>query len=67
MLASLNRHAIGALYGTEEVDGQTGLVLELVEGPTLASRLERGPLALGEALQIARQIVDALDAAHANS
>ena len=42
----------------------TALVLELVEGPTLADRLERGPLPIAEALTIARQVAEALDAAH---
>ncbi len=63
-LAALNCPVIAAIYGIEEVDGQIGLVLEMIEGPTLAERLERGPLDIAEALQIARQIVDALDAAH---
>jgi eukaryotic-like serine/threonine-protein kinase len=63
-LATLNHPHIGAIYGLEEVEGVTALVLELVEGPTLADRLERGPLPVGDALAIARQIADALDAAH---
>jgi len=64
MLASLNHPHIGAIYGVEEVDGAQALVLELVEGPTLADRLQRGPVPVAEALTIARQIADALDAAH---
>src|SRR6266850_2609727 len=64
MLASLNHPHIGAIYGVEEVDGAQALVLELVEGPTLADRLQRGPVPVTEALTIARQIADALDAAH---
>ena len=64
LLAALNHPHIGAIYGVEDVDGMRALVLELVEGPTLAERLERGPLALNEALAIASQIADALDAAH---
>ena len=64
MLATLNHPHIGAIYGLEESDGITALVLELVEGPTLADRLERGPLPLAEALAIARQIAEALEAAH---
>ena len=63
-LATLNHPHIGAIYGLEESDGMTALVLELVEGPTLADRLERGPLAVPDALAIARQIAAALDAAH---
>ena len=64
MLASLNHPHIGAIYGVEHVDGIQALVLELVEGPTLADRLQQGPLAVAEALVLARQIADALDAAH---
>ena len=64
LLATLNHPNIGAIHGLEETDGVTALVLELVEGRTLADRLERGPLPIAEALTIARQIVDALDAAH---
>ena len=64
LLATLNHPNIGGIYGLEETDGVTALVLELVEGPTLADRLARGPLPISEALAIARQIADALDAAH---
>ena len=64
LLATLNHPHIGAIYGLEEADGVTALVLELVEGPTLADRLERGPLPIAEALTIARQVAEALDAAH---
>jgi len=64
LLATLNHPHIGAIYGLEDLEGQTALVLELVEGPTLAKRLEGGPLPIGEALAVARQIADALDAAH---
>jgi eukaryotic-like serine/threonine-protein kinase len=64
LLATLNHPHIGAIYGLEETDGVTALVLELVEGPTLADRLARGPLRVTEALAIARQIAEALDAAH---
>ena len=63
-LATLNHPHIGAIYGLEDADGVTGIVLELVEGPTLADRLERGPLKIAEALVIARQIADALNEAH---
>jgi serine/threonine protein kinase len=64
LLATLNHPHIGAIYGLEETDGATALVLELVEGPTLADRLERGRLPMLEALTIARQVAGALDAAH---
>jgi serine/threonine protein kinase/Tol biopolymer transport system component len=64
LLATLNHPHIGAIYGLEEVEGVTALVLELVEGPTLADRLERGALAIAEALTIAHQVAEALDAAH---
>ena len=63
-LATLSHPNVGAIYGLEESDGIVALVLELVEGPTLADRLERGPLPTGVALGIARQIVEALEAAH---
>ena len=55
---------IGAIYGLEDIDGVAALILELVEGPTLADRLARGPLPIAEALAIARQLAEALDAAH---
>jgi Tol biopolymer transport system component len=64
VLASLNHPHIAAIYGLEEADGLKALVLELVEGDTLADRIARGPLPVGEALAIARQIAEALDAAH---
>jgi serine/threonine protein kinase len=64
LLATLNHPHIGAIYGLEDLEGQTALVLELVEGPTLAQRLERGPVPVAEALAVARQVADALDAAH---
>ena len=64
MLAALNHPHIAAIYGFEESGAVRGLVLELVEGETLAEKLARGPLGLDEALGIARQIADALDAAH---
>jgi Tol biopolymer transport system component len=64
LLATLNHPHIGAIYGLEESDGVTALVLELVEGPTLADRLARGLLPIAEALTIGRQVAEALDAAH---
>jgi eukaryotic-like serine/threonine-protein kinase len=64
VLAALNHPNIGAIYGLEDADGVLGLVLELVEGPTLADRLAAGPLAIDKALTSARQIAEALEAAH---
>jgi eukaryotic-like serine/threonine-protein kinase len=64
VLATLNHPNIAAVYGFEESAAATGIVLELVEGPTLADRIVDGPLPLDEALAIATQITEALDAAH---
>ena len=64
ILASLNHPGIAAIYGIEEAEGTRALVLELVEGPTLADRIAKGPIPLDEALPIARQIAEALEAAH---
>jgi serine/threonine-protein kinase len=71
LLATLNHPNIAAIYGLEDVEPSTGagqgscaLVMELVEGETLAERLAAGRLPLGDALPIARQIIDALEAAH---
>jgi Tol biopolymer transport system component len=67
LLASLNHAHIGTIYGFEEREGIHALVLELIEGETLAARLSPSsdsPLTIGETLQIARQIADALEAAH---
>ena len=64
LLASLNDRHIGAIYGFEDAGNVPALVLELVEGDTLHDRLRRGPLPLSEALAVAQQIADALDAAH---
>ena len=64
VLAVLNHPCIGAIYGLEDSDGLRGLVLELVEGETLADRLARGPVPVLEALRIAAQIADAIEAAH---
>src|SRR5216117_2992126 len=64
LLASLNHPHIAAIYGLEESNGTRALVLELVEGPTLADRIAHGPIPLDDALPIARQIADALDVAH---
>jgi serine/threonine-protein kinase len=67
VLASLNHPHIGVVHGLEEIDGLKALVMELVEGETLAERLARGPLPVEEALEIARQVADALEAAHAQA
>ena len=64
VLATLNHPNIAAVYGFEETPSASGIVLELVEGPTLADRIAGGPVPLDEALAIARQIADALEAAH---
>ena len=64
VLASLNHPNIGHIYGLEEAEGQKALVLELVEGPTLADRIAQGPIPVDEALPIAKQIAEALEAAH---
>ena len=64
VLASLNHPNIGSIYGLEEAEGVRALVLELVEGPTLADRIKQGPIPIDEALPIARQIAEALEAAH---
>ena len=64
LLASLNHPNIAALYGMEEAEGKHFLVMELVEGETLAERLRRGPIAVDEVLKIALQMADALEAAH---
>src|SRR5262252_2470019 len=63
-LASLNHPHIAALYGLEEFGGVRALVMELVEGPTLDERIRTGPIPIEEALPIARQIAEALEAAH---
>ena len=64
VLASLNHSNIGAIYGLEQLTSARFLVLELVEGGTLARRLERGAVPVEEAIEIARQIALALQAAH---
>src|SRR5262245_35708065 len=64
VLASLNHPNIAAIYGFEDSGGTCALVLELVEGPTLADCIAKGPIPLDEASPIAKQIADALEAAH---
>ena len=63
-LASLNHPNIAIIHGLEKADGIRALVMELVEGPTLADRIAQGPISIDEALPIAKQIADALEAAH---
>jgi serine/threonine-protein kinase len=65
VLASLNHPHIGVIHGLEEVDGLKALVMELVPGKNLAERLAHGPLPIADALDIAHQVADALEAAHA--
>ncbi len=64
VLASLNHPNIAQIYGVEETGASRALVLELVEGPTVADLIARGPIPLGDALQIAWQIASALQGAH---
>ncbi|MDA1097166.1 MAG: serine/threonine-protein kinase [Chloroflexi bacterium] len=64
VLASLNHPNIAAIYGLEESGDTRALVLELVEGPTLADRIKQGAIPVDEALPIAKQIADALEEAH---
>ncbi len=64
VLASLNHPNIAGIYGLERAEGQTSLVMELVEGPTLADRISQGTFPVDETLPIAKQIAEALEAAH---
>src|SRR5262249_9872391 len=64
VLAALNHPNIAQIYGIEEAGGVTALVMELVEGQTLADRIANGPVPIDEALPIAKQIAEALEAAH---
>ncbi len=64
LLASLNHPNIAAIYGLEQAEGKRFLVLEYVDGQTLAQRISKGALPVDEALGICRQIADALEAAH---
>ena len=64
VLASLNHPNIAQIHGIEKSNDTQALVLELVEGPTLADRIAKGPIPLDEALPIAKQIAEALEAAH---
>jgi serine/threonine protein kinase len=65
VLASLNHPNIATVYGIEDSNTSHALVMELVEGPTLADRIAQGPIAVAEAVSIARQIADGLASAHA--
>jgi len=64
LLASVNHPHIAAIYGVEECDGRTALVLEYIDGETLAERINKGALAINEGLRTALQIAEALEAAH---
>src|SRR5512143_2397867 len=64
MLAALNHPAVAAIYGLEDLEGTSFIVMELVPGQTLSEMLSRGALPLEESLRIARQIAEALEAAH---
>ena len=64
LLASLNHPNIGQIFGLEEFDGTCALIMELVDGPTLADRIVGGPLSVIEAIQIASKIAEALETAH---
>src|SRR6185503_4222265 len=64
VLAALNHPNIAAIYGFEDGGDVHALVLEFVDGETLADRIARGPMPLDEALPIAKQIAEALEAAH---
>ena len=64
VLASLNHPNIAHVHGLERADGVQALVMELVEGPTLADRIAQGPIPVDEALPIAKQIAEAMEAAH---
>jgi serine/threonine-protein kinase len=64
VLASLNHSNIAQIFGLEKADGNTVIIMELIDGPTLADRIAQGPLPPEEALAIARQVADALEAAH---
>lgn len=65
LLAALNHPNVGQIYGIEKTGTVSALILELVEGPTLAERIAQGPIPVDEALRIAGQIAEALEAAHA--
>ena len=67
VLAALDHPSIAAIYGLEEVDGRQLLIMQLAEGETLQERIAKGPVPLDQALPIALQIAEALEAAHAEA
>src|SRR5262245_24141423 len=67
VLASLNHPNIAAIYGLEESNGVLALIMEFVDGPTLADRIASDPIPLDDALVIEKQIAEALEAAHERS
>ena len=67
VLASLNHHHIASIHGLEEAGSMRALVMEVVEGPTLAERIEKGSIPIDEAVTIAKQIAEALEYAHERS
>ncbi len=64
LLAALNHPSVAMIYGLEESDGVRALIMELVEGPTLAERVAQGPMVIDEVLQVGRQIAEGLEYAH---
>src|SRR5262245_24132446 len=64
VLAALNHPNIAGLYAIEQTEGSRALIMELVEGEDLSTIIARGPISLADALHIAKQIAEALDAAH---
>ena len=64
LLASFNHPRIAGIYGLEDIDGQKMLIMQVAEGETLAQRIDRGPVPVDQALKIALQIIDGLEAAH---
>ena len=64
VLASLSHPNIAGIHGIEEVDGKRFLVMELVEGQTLAERIQQGPMPIEEVVRIAKQIAEAVESAH---
>jgi serine/threonine protein kinase len=64
LLASFNHPRIAGIYGLEDVDGRKLLIMQVAEGETLAQRIDRGPVPVDQALKIALQVIDGLEAAH---